>query len=203
MGRKTTALRHRNLPLLLLQAREHVISHFRPILNAHAITEQQWRIVRALLDAPTLEPHQLGEVCRISSPSLAGVLARMQQLGLVVRRRMPHDQRRVRVSLTPRARALAARMAPQIEATYRRIEQRLGSDFSARFQQMLDRLLTTLEPFAPAAAPAAQARERGRALPVRAAAGAGRSGRRLRHRGITRFPYRLPASRAHKIPPGF
>ena len=36
MGRKTTRLRHRNLPLLLLQAREHVISHFRPILNAHA-----------------------------------------------------------------------------------------------------------------------------------------------------------------------
>jgi DNA-binding MarR family transcriptional regulator len=54
--------------------------------------------------------------------SLAGVLARTQELSFVVRRRLQHDQRRVRVSLTPRVRALAARMAPEIDATYRRIE---------------------------------------------------------------------------------
>ncbi|HEY0766629.1 MAG TPA: homoprotocatechuate degradation operon regulator HpaR [Steroidobacteraceae bacterium] len=149
MRRKTTKLQHRNLPLLLLQAREHVISHFRPILNAHDITEQQWRIVRALLEVPALEPREISEVCRISSPSLAGVLARMQQLGFVVCRRVAHDQRRVRVSLTPRARALAARMAPQIDATYRRIEALIGGQFSSRFQRMLDQLLATLQPLAP------------------------------------------------------
>lgn len=149
MTPKTPRLHHRNLPLLLLQAREHVISHFRPILNANGFTEQQWRIVRVLLEARSLEPRQIGELCRISSPSLAGVLARMQELGFVVRRRLPHDKRRVRVSLTPRARALAARMAPQIEATYRRIEERLGSEFSQNFQHMLDQLLATLELHAP------------------------------------------------------
>ena len=138
--------KHRNLPLLMLQAREHVIGHFRPVLNAHGITEQQWRIVRALLDTPALEPREIGQICRISSPSLAGVLARMQQLGLVVRRRVAHDQRRVHVSLTARSRLLAARMAPQIEATYRRIEAQLGEDFTVRFREMLDRLLTTLTP---------------------------------------------------------
>jgi hypothetical protein len=51
--------RHRNLPLLLLQAREGVIAHFRPILHAHGLTEQQWRIVRALLDQGPLEPRQI------------------------------------------------------------------------------------------------------------------------------------------------
>jgi len=149
MSRKSTRLQHRNLPLLLLQAREHVISHFRPILNANGFTEQQWRIVRVLLEVGSLEPREIGERCRISSPSLAGVLARMQELGFVARRRLQHDKRRVRVSLTPRARALAARMAPEIDATYRRIEELLGSEFSARFQRMLDRLLATLEPRVP------------------------------------------------------
>ncbi|MBL8355834.1 MAG: homoprotocatechuate degradation operon regulator HpaR, partial [Delftia acidovorans] len=67
---------HRNLPLLLLQARESVIARFRPILQAHGLTEQQWRIVRALLESGPLEPRQIVEICRISSPSLAGVLAR-------------------------------------------------------------------------------------------------------------------------------
>ncbi|MBV8911345.1 MAG: homoprotocatechuate degradation operon regulator HpaR, partial [Gammaproteobacteria bacterium] len=122
MTSRTPRLRHRNLPLLLLQARERVIAHFRPILNAHGITEQQWRIVRVLLEVPSLEPREIGESCRISSPSLAGVLTRMEELGLVTRRRVPRDQRRVRVALTSRARALAARMAPLINATYRRME---------------------------------------------------------------------------------
>lgn len=151
MRHSPAKLRHRSLPLLLLQARERLMEHFRPILNAHGITEQQWRIVRVLLEARALEPREIGALCRISSPSLAGVLARMQELGLVARRRLEHDQRRVRVSLTPRARLLAARMAPQIDATYRRIETRIGAEFGARLQRMLDELLATLEPRTPRA----------------------------------------------------
>jgi homoprotocatechuate degradation regulator HpaR len=149
MTPRATRLHHRNLPLLLLQARERVISHFRPILNANGVTEQQWRIVRVLYEQPSLEPREIVELCRISSPSMAGVLARMEELGLVVRRRLQHDQRRVQVSLTPRARAMAGRMAPQIDATYRRIERQIGAEFSAHFQQALDQLLGTLAAHAP------------------------------------------------------
>jgi homoprotocatechuate degradation regulator HpaR len=146
MGRKRVKLQHRNLPLLLLQARERVIAQFRPLLNEHDVTEQQWRIVRVLLEVPALEPREIGEICGISSPSLAGVLARMEQLRLVTRRRATHDQRRVLVSLTARSRTLAARMVPQIEATYRQIEERIGRDFGERLEQMLDQLLATLAP---------------------------------------------------------
>jgi len=135
---------HRNLPLLLLHARESVIARFRPILNAHGVTEQQWRIVRALLERGPLEPRQIGEVCRISSPSLAGVLSRMDDLGLVKRERLANDQRRVKVSLTAKARALAARLAPQIEAVYQGIEAHIGSEFIDRFYATLDELIGLL-----------------------------------------------------------
>ena len=151
MTRAMTKIRHRNLPLQLLQVRERVISHFRPILNEHGITEQQWRIVRVLLDAGSLEPREIGELCRISSPSMAGVLTRMEELGLIARKRMEHDQRRVRVSLTARSRALAARMAPQIEAAYQHIEALLGSEFCERFYRMLDEVSETLKPHTSAA----------------------------------------------------
>ena len=149
MNPESGRIRHRNLPLLLLQAREHVIARFRPILNAHRITEQQWRIVRALIDTGPLEPREIGELCRISSPSLAGVLSRMEELGLIKRKRLDHDQRRLRVSLTSRSRALAARMAPQIEATYRRIEAMIGTEFSSRVYQALDELIGALALQAP------------------------------------------------------
>ncbi len=135
---------HRNLPLLLLQAREGVMAQFRPILNAHGVTEQQWRIVRALLEQGPLEPRQIGQVCRISSPSLAGVLARMDDLGLVQRQRMPQDQRRVLVQLTDRSQALAAAMAPGIEAAYAAIEAHIGSAFIGGFYSALDELIGLL-----------------------------------------------------------
>jgi len=136
--------KHRNLPLLMLQARERVIGHFRPVLNAHGLTEQQWRIVRLLLDAGALEPREIGELCNLSSPSLAGVLRRMEEIGLVRRQRLAHDQRRVRVSLTRRSRALAARMAPQIEAVYARVEELLGADFCERLYATLDDVVARL-----------------------------------------------------------
>ena len=176
MTPKSTRLHHRNLPLLLLQARERVLSHFRPLLNANGVTEQQWRIVRVLYEVPSLEPREIVELCRISSPSMAGVLARMEELGLVARRRLPHDQRRVRVSLTARARTMAARMAPQIDATYRHIERKIGADFSARLQQALDHLLATLAAHtsrpAEAAAPIAIRRRRPRSAAGRRTRGA-------------------------------
>jgi|SRR5579859_5755031 len=142
--KKASQPHHRNLPLLMLQAREHVIAYFRPILNAHGITEQQWRIVRVLLSAEPLEPREIGELCRLSSPSLAGVLARMEELGFVARRRFDHDQRRVHVSLTPRSRALAKLMAPQIDATYREIDRVLGPELSSRLRKTLDDLVLAL-----------------------------------------------------------
>ncbi|MDE2371451.1 MAG: homoprotocatechuate degradation operon regulator HpaR [Burkholderiales bacterium] len=139
-----STFRHRNLPLLLLQAREAVISRFRPLLNAHGVTEQQWRIVRSLLDTGPQEPRQIGRLCGISSPSLAGVLARMEDLDLVSRERLAHDQRRVMVSLTARSRALAAALAPRIDAEYAALESCVGAELMRRAYATLDELMGLL-----------------------------------------------------------
>lgn len=141
---KAAPFEHRNLPLLLLQAREGVISRFRPLLKAHGVTEQQWRIVRALVDLGPMEPRQIVQVCGISSPSLAGVLSRMDEMGLVQRARFDSDARRVQVTLTPKSRSLAQRLAPRIEATYAEIEAMIGSDFTQMFYQALDTLIARL-----------------------------------------------------------
>jgi homoprotocatechuate degradation regulator HpaR len=137
------ALRHRNLPQLMLQAREALMLQFRPVLHAHGVTEQQWRVLRELLQQGSSEPHQLCAQCQISSPSITGVLLRMEAAGWLARERIAEDQRRVRVSLTARGRQLAQRIAPDIEARYVQIEQRVGV---AVLQQVHDALDTLLEP---------------------------------------------------------
>ena len=137
----TLALRHRNLPHLLLRARETLMGHFRPLLAAHGLTEQQWRIVRELVEQGPLEPRQLCEACSISSPSIVGVLARMEETGFVRRERMAHDQRRVRVSLTAKSRRTALRLIPQIEQRYEALETALGLRPIQEVYDALDALL--------------------------------------------------------------
>lgn len=135
---------HRNLPQLLLQAREVVLARFRPLLNEAGFTEQQWRIVRALVEFGPLEPRQIVPLCGISSPSLAGILARMDDLGLVSRERLPHDQRRVLVSVSPAGVALAKLLAPKIEANYQALEKAIGTELAGELYQVLDRLIDKL-----------------------------------------------------------
>ena len=138
------SLRHRNLPQLMLQAREALMAQFRPILNENGVTEQQWRIIRALLTHGPLEPRQLCERCQISSPSIVGVLLRMEEAGLVDRERMADDQRRVRVSITARSRQLGRRMIPAIEERYASIEGQVGVETLQKAYDVLDALLAPL-----------------------------------------------------------
>jgi hypothetical protein len=38
----------KSLPMALMRTREAVMKRFRPSLRDHALTEQQWRVLRAL-----------------------------------------------------------------------------------------------------------------------------------------------------------
>jgi homoprotocatechuate degradation regulator HpaR len=118
------------------------MSRFRPVLNQNGVTEQQWRILRVLLDEDGLEPRQLCERCLISSPSIAGVLTRMEEAGWIQRERMEHDQRRVKVTVTAATKKLGKSMAPMIEREYLELENKVGVK---QLQQVYDALDTLLQ----------------------------------------------------------
>ena len=136
-----TRFRHRNLPMLLLQARERVMLRFRPCLKRHGLTEQQWRVIRALDESGELEIGQIAECCSILGPSLTGVLARMQAAGLITRLRSDADQRRVSVKLTPMSGEIVRALRAAIEAHYRAMEGELGGTALPATFAMLDRLI--------------------------------------------------------------
>jgi homoprotocatechuate degradation regulator HpaR len=136
-----TPLRHRNLPLLLLEAREEILSHFRGILNRFGVTEQQWRILRVLHEHGDLEPWQIADACRISSPSLAGILARMDSTGMVRRRQSAVDQRRQTVSLTAASKRQVSAMVPLVERQSRLLEEAVGEETIAALYAAADTAL--------------------------------------------------------------
>jgi homoprotocatechuate degradation regulator HpaR len=136
---------HRNLPMLLLRARELMMARFRPLLTSQGLTEQQWRIIRALYENGPLEPRQICALCTISSPSLAGVLARMEDLGHVTKERFADDQRRVRVSLTGKSNETVERMKPLLEAEYRELERQVGTEAVEQLYVAVDAVIAKLD----------------------------------------------------------
>jgi homoprotocatechuate degradation regulator HpaR len=131
--------------MLLLRAREKMMERFRPLLTANGLTEQQWRVIRALTENGPMEPRQISDICTISSPSMAGVLARMEAMELITKERFADDQRRILVSLTKKSVGLVRLISKDLEARYRELERAVGPEVVERVYRAIDDLLAGLE----------------------------------------------------------
>jgi homoprotocatechuate degradation regulator HpaR len=129
-----------SLPMALLKAREASMRLFRPMLAEHGLTEQQWRVLRAVASSEPLEIGDIAARTLLLGPSLARILAHLKQQGLVRRRSVPHDQRRVEISLTTRGRRLVASIAPRSEALYARIEEHMGAPALDQLMHLLKQM---------------------------------------------------------------
>ncbi len=130
----------RSLPMLLLRAHQAVMAEFRPVLRAHGITEQQWRVLRALTTAPHLRAAALSRLTFVSGPSLTRIVRALDERGLARRSAETGDQRAASISITAAGRRLIDEVAPESEARYRTIAARLGSEDTARIYDLLGRL---------------------------------------------------------------
>jgi len=142
----STTFAHRNLPRLLLQAREAVMGHTRPSLREHALSDQQWRVLRVLGEHGAVETGRVAREAFILGPSLTGVLARMERDNLITRSRDPEDQRRTVVEATPHGAKLVKKLSSSIEAHYQWMEQSLGKTKLAQLYALLDELIALEQP---------------------------------------------------------
>jgi homoprotocatechuate degradation regulator HpaR len=137
---------HRNLPRLLLQAREAVMAHTRPSLREHALSDQQWRVLRVLGEHGAVETGRVAREAFILGPSLTGVLARMERDDLITRSRDPEDQRRTVVEATAHGMKLVKKLSSSIESHYQWLEQSLGKTKLTQLYGLLDELIALEQP---------------------------------------------------------
>jgi homoprotocatechuate degradation regulator HpaR len=137
---------HRNLPRLLLEAREAVLLHFRPNLRKHGLTDQQWRVLRVLAEQSECDVAAIAKGAYLLGPSLTGVLTRMERDGLVQRSRDAQDARRQVISSTAKGKRLAGKLAQSIEAHYSSMEKALGKAQLAQLYQLLDAVIALPTP---------------------------------------------------------
>ena len=138
--------KHRNLPRLLLQAREAVMAHTRPSLREHGLSDQQWRVLRVLGEHGTVETGRVAREAFILGPSLTGVLARMERDGLIRRERDPADQRRTVVEATAKGLQLVQRLSTAVESHYRSMEKAMGKHKLEQLYALLDELIRLEQP---------------------------------------------------------
>ena len=127
----------RSLPMSLLRAREAVMRHFRSSLRHHGLTEQQWRILRALAAVDRIEVTELARVAFLLGPSLSRILRDLEGRRLIERRVAEADQRRAVVSISAKGLKLIEAVAPSSEAIYAAITRRYGARRLAELQDML------------------------------------------------------------------
>ena len=120
------------------------MARFRPMLRSHGVTEQQWRVVRALAD---YEPIDAGDLARRSfllAPSLTRILQFLEGEGLVRRSADSSDQRRSLLSLTANGRRLFDQVAPDSAALYDEIEAEFGGEKLSMLYELLEAFHETL-----------------------------------------------------------
>ena len=141
---QATPFIHRNLPRLLLQARESVMGHTRPSLRAHGLSDQQWRVLRVLGEHAHDSGVETGRVAKeafLLGPSLTGVLTRMERDGLIERQRCPQDARRTVVRATAVGLAKVQALSRSIEAHYAWMEGQLGKTVLQDLYALLDQVI--------------------------------------------------------------
>lgn len=129
-----------SLTLVLLQAREAAMAFFRPWLHQNGLTEQQWRIIHILRSQGRMESYQLAEQACMLTPSIAGVLSRLEKKGLVRRRRLIEDRRRVVVGLTEKGQKCFDAMIDDVNCSCHGLLEKFGEEKFQVLSCLLKRL---------------------------------------------------------------
>jgi homoprotocatechuate degradation regulator HpaR len=134
----------RSLPMALLKAREAAMRLFRASLQSHDLTEQQWRVLRALGSLEAVDATELARLTFLLAPSLTRILRDLETRELILRRVHPQDRRASLISLSSSGLELMRAVGPESEEIYRGIEAKIGAERLGRLMELLAEVETLL-----------------------------------------------------------
>lgn len=117
---------------------------FRPMLRDHGLTEQQWRVIRALSETAGIDAGELASRSFLLAPSLTRILQHLEAQSLITRKQDASDNRKAVVALSAKGRRLFEKVAPHSEALYAVIEHKFGVERLEELYTLLSDLHETL-----------------------------------------------------------
>lgn len=97
-------------------------------LAAHGISIGHWTFLRILWETDGLTQRELSEQAGLMEPTTFSAVKAMQRLGYVTRRHQAANRKKVYVFLTPKGRALKAKLVPLAETVNRVAARGIASD---------------------------------------------------------------------------
>ena len=104
------------------------------------LDETDWRIIRALKENARATFTEIGRAVGLTSPAARERVRRMEEAGLIARRRKDGNRRSLYVSLTPRG----AEMARKMDEAAREVDRLAASLLSADEEELLKNMLASV-----------------------------------------------------------
>jgi DNA-binding MarR family transcriptional regulator len=113
-------------------------------LVEHGVSFGHWTFLRILWEHDGLTQRSLSEQAGVMEPTTFSALKAMEQLGYVTRRQMPENRKNVYVYLTPKGRALKAKLVPLAEEVNRIAVTGVSPEDIARSREILLAIIENL-----------------------------------------------------------
>ena len=114
-------------------------------LAPHAVAIGQWTFLRILWERDGITQRELSELAGVSEPTTYSALLSMEKKGYITRRKLPNNLRNISVSITPKGRALKAKLVPLAENVNAVMMAGMSSEEVAQFRQTLLGMIDKLE----------------------------------------------------------
>ena len=131
-----------SFPMMLHRSLDAVLPDYRALFSEFGLTEQQWRILRALWERTAITHNELARITLIPANSLVGILERLEKRELVVRIRSVEDRRNVIVKATAGGRALERQVEPKLAEVQARLRDRMTEDEWCSLERLLVKACT-------------------------------------------------------------
>src|SRR4051812_3829305 len=129
----------------LLWAVDHALQSASKRMEAiYGVTGPQRLVVRIVGRFPGIAAGRVAEILHVHPSTLTGILKRLEQRGILLRRRDPRDARRALFGLTPKGKKLDTVKTGMVEQAVRRVLARDPGQIVAA-QQMLAALSAELD----------------------------------------------------------
>ena len=113
---------------------------YRRLFQKNDLTDQQWRVLRALLEKQHLTSAQISQITLLPPPSLVGILDRLKKKNLIECLHSTEDYRHVNIIPTQKGRAFMEHMMPTADRFRADLPRRVTAAEWAELNPILDKL---------------------------------------------------------------
>lgn len=106
--------------------------------SEYGVTASQWHFLRVLWIEDGISQRELSQRVNMREPTTVIAVKRLEKAGLINRKQSPEDGRKINIFLTPKAKALKAKLMPLVEE----VNNLATRGMTAKEKSELRRLLT-------------------------------------------------------------